>query len=424
MTERLLQYIWQFQYYNTNNLTTIDGDIVQINYPGIYNTNQGPDFLEGKIKVTDTIWAGNIELHIKSSDWNLHKHSEDKNYNNIILHVVWENDIELGLPFPVLELQNRVSNFLLGRYEELMKATTFIPCKGSINKVDVLTWNSWKDRLLAERLQLKAGIIFNHLTKNNNHWEETFWWLLASNFGIKVNSIAFEKIAKSLPTSILAKHKNQIHQLEALLFGQAGLLENTFADDYPAMLQKEYLFYKSKYQLKPIQASLFFLRMRPANFPSVRLAQLAMLINQSVNMFSVIKESKSLKEIKGLLNVTANDYWHYHYVFDEMTAFKEKNTGTQMINNILINTIVPIVFAYGLFNKEESYKNKALEWLEEISAEKNNITNAYTQLGIENNNAFDSQALIQLKNEYCNKKRCLECAVGNRLLKTAITSNR
>ena len=423
MTERLLQYIWQFQYYNANNLTTVDGDIVQINYPGIFNTNQGPDFLEGKIKVADTIWAGNIELHIKSSDWNLHKHSDDKNYNNIILHVVWENDIELGLPFPVLELQNRVSNFLLGRYEELMKATSFIPCESSINKVDVLTWNSWKDRLLAERLQQKAGVIFDHLTNNNNHWEETFWWLLASNFGVKVNSNAFEKIAKSIPISILAKHKNQIHQLEALLFGQAGLLENTFKDDYPAMLQKEYLFYKTKYKLKPIQASLFFLRMRPANFPSIRLAQLAMLINQSVNLFSIIKESKSLKEIKGLLNVTANDYWHYHYVFDESTAFKEKNTGAQMINNILINTIVPIIFAYGLFNKEEDYKNKALEWLEEISAEKNNITNAYTLIGIENNNAFDSQALIQLKNEYCNKKRCLECAVGNRLFKTAIASN-
>ena len=305
-----------------------------------------------------------------------------------------------------------------------MKATTFIPCESSITNVDSLTWNSWKDRLLAERLQQKAGVIFEYLTKNNNHWEETFWWLLASNFGIKVNSIAFEKIAKSLPISILAKHKNQIHQLEALLFGQAGLLENTFKDAYPAMLQKEYLFYKAKYKLQPIQASLFFLRMRPANFPSVRLAQLAMLINQSVNLFSIIKESKSLKEIKVLLNVTANDYWHYHYVFDESTAFKEKNTGAQMINNILINTIVPIVFAYGLFNKEENYKAKALEWLEEISAEKNNITNAYTQLGIENNNAFDSQALIQLKNEYCNKKRCLECAVGNRLIKTAIASNK
>ena len=424
MTEKLLQYIWQFQYFNSNKLLTAEEDILQINYPGFLNTNQGPDFLEAKIKVGDTTWAGNIELHLKSSDWNTHKHSDDKNYNNIILHVVWEDDASSAAGFPVLELQNRVSKFLLGRYDELMNATAFIPCQKSIHQADMLTWKSWKDRLLAERLQNKAAVIFNNLTANNNHWEETFWWLLANNFGIKVNSDAFEKIARSLPVSILAKHKNQIHQLEALLFGQAGLLQNNFTDSYPAMLQKEYLFYKAKYKLQPIQASLFFLRMRPANFPSVRLAQLTMLINKSSSLFSVIKQSQSLKEIKQLLNVTANDYWHYHYVFDEATAYKEKNLGTQMINNILINTIVPIVFAYGLYNREEAYKNKALQWLEEITAEKNNITNAWAGLGIENKNAFDSQALIQLKNEYCNKKRCLNCAIGNRLLKTVIASDR
>ena len=422
MTERLLQYIWQFQYYNNNSLTTVDGDALQIIYPGKFNTNQGPDFLEAKIKVAETTWAGNIELHIKSSNWVTHKHSEDKNYNNIILHVVWEDDADLGLPFPVLELQSRVSNFLLARYDELMMTTAFIPCQNSASQVNELTWKSWKDRLLAERLQHKANKIIEHLTNNNNHWEETFWWLLAANFGVKVNSDAFEKIAKSLPTNILAKHKNQIHQLEALLFGQAGLLENNFIDAYPAMLQKEFLFYKAKYKLQPIQASLFFLRMRPANFPSVRLAQLAMLINKSSSLFSVIKEADCLQEIKKLLNVTANDYWHYRYVFDEATAFKEKHIGTQMVNNLLINTIIPIVFAYGMYNKEDGYKSKALQWLEEVPAEKNNITDAFVGLGVENKNAFDSQALIQLKNEYCNQKRCLQCSVGNRLLKTVITS--
>ena len=424
MTEKLLQYIWQFQYFNSNKLLTAEEEILQINYPGFLNTNQGPDFLEAKIKVGDTTWAGNIELHLKSSDWITHKHSDDKNYNNIILHVVWEDDASLTAGFPMLELQNRVSKFLLGRYDELMNATAFIPCQKSIHQADMLIWKSWKDRLLAERLQHKAAVIFNNLAANNNHWEETFWWLLANNFGIKVNSDAFEKIARSLPVSTLAKHKNQIHQLEALLFGQAGLLQINFTDSYPCMLQKEYLFYKAKYKLQPIQASLFFLRMRPANFPSVRLAQLSMLINKSSSLFSVIKESQSLKEIKELLNVTANDYWHYHYVFDEATAYKEKNLGTQMINNILINTIIPIVFAYGLYNREEAYKNKALQWLEEIAAEKNSITNAWAGLGIENKNAFDSQALIQLKNEYCNKKRCLNCAIGNRLLKTVIASDR
>jgi hypothetical protein len=417
MTEKLLQYIWQFQYFNHALLTTADNEILQINTPGILNTNQGPDFLDANIKVGNTTWAGNIELHLKSSGWISHQHSKDKNYSNIILHVVWQDDGTAELSFPVLELQNRVSKFLLGRYDELMNTNAFIPCEKNIKQVNGLTWKSWIDRLLAERLQHKSTIIFKHLTANNNHWEETFWWLLANNFGIKVNSDAFEKIARSLPVNLLTKHKNQIHQLEALLFGQAGLLQNNFTETYPLMLQKEYLFYKSKYKLQPIQAPLFFLRMRPANFPSVRLAQLAMLINRSLHLFSVLREAETLKEIKDLLNVTANDYWHYHYVFDEATAFKEKHLGTQMINNILINTIIPIVFAYGLYNKEEGYKEKAMQWLEQTAAEKNNITNAYSLLGIQNKNAFNSQALIQLKNEYCNRKRCLECAVGNSLLK-------
>ncbi len=424
MTEKLLQYIWQFQHFNTAALTTLDDEPLQISYPGYLNTNQGPDFLEAKIKVGDTNWAGNIELHILSTDWIAHKHSTDKNFKNIILHVVWQNNTAVEIPFPVLELESRVSKFLLKRYDELMKATAFIPCEKNINQVAALTLNSWKDRLLAERLQNKAAVIFGHLATNNNHWEETFWWLMANNFGIKVNRDSFEKIARSLPLNILAKHKNQIHQLEALLFGQAGLLNNNFTEDYPAMLKKEFIFFKAKYKLQPITTPLFFLRMRPANFPTIRLAQLAMLIYQSVNLFSTIKEAKTVKEIKDLLNITANDYWHYHYIFDETSGFKEKRLGSQMINNILINTITPIIFAFGLYHKEEIYKIKALQWLEEIAAEKNIITNAYAAVGIENKNAFDSQALIQLKNEYCNKKRCLECAIGNNLLKTVSTNNK
>ena len=422
MTEKLLQYIWQFQYFNKTALTTVDGETLQIIYPGYLNNNQGPDFLEAKIKVGDTNWAGNIELHMLSSDWHAHKHSDDKNYKNIILHVVWLEDNDMELPFPVLELQNRISKFLLSRYDELMSAATFIPCEKSIHQVELLIWKSWKDRLLAERLQNKASVIFDHLAINKNHWEETFWWLIANNFGIKVNSDAFEKIARSLPLNILAKHKNQIQQVEALLFGQAGLLNNNFTEAYPQMLQNEYAFYKVKYKLQPVTIPLFFLRMRPANFPTVRLAQLAILIHQSVNLFSIIKEAKTLKEIKELLNVTANDYWHYHYILDEASAFREKRLGSQMVNNILINTIIPIVFAFGLYHKNEMYKNKALQWLEQVAAEKNNITNAFASLKTENKNAFDSQALIQLKNEYCNKKRCLECAVGNRLLKTVIAN--
>jgi hypothetical protein len=416
MNEKLFQYIWQFRHFNFTRLSTIENEPIQIIHPGTLNTNQGPDFLDAKIKIGNTLWAGSIELHLFSSDWKNHKHSGDKNYKNVILHVVFQHDIDLQLPFPTLELQNNVSNVLLAKYDDLMKTDTFIPCQNSIQKIDPFILTSWKERLLAERLEDKSKRIFEYIKINNNHWEETFWWLLARNFGIKVNSDAFEKIAQSISINILAKHKNQIHQTEAILLGQAGLLEKKFTEAYPKMLQKEYLFWKAKYQLSPIKMPLHFLRMRPSNFPTVRLAQLAMLIHNSTHLFGYIRDSNSLKDVKALLNVTANDYWHYHYTLDEASAFKEKNLGEQMINNILINTVVPVLFAYGQYHKEIQYKEKALQWMEEISAEKNAITKGFSILNIENNNALDSQALIQLKNNYCNLKRCLECAVGNQLM--------
>lgn len=436
MTERLLQFIWQFQYFNKNELTTAEGEVVQVIVPGQHNINQGPDFSNSKILIGNTTWAGTIELHIKTSDWIKHKHQKDKNYNNVILHVVWEDDgsrsgLQNSVPVqernrvpltdqpivPVIELQSRVSKLLLQRYEELMLSTAFIPCEKSIHSVRDITWRSWKERLLIERLLRKAGIVETYLQQNNYHWEETFWWMLARNFGMKVNAEAFEAIARSIPLSILAKHKNQIHQLEALILGQAGLLKESFEEDYPKLLQKEYKFLQSKYNLQPIQLPLFSLRMRPGNFPAIRLAELAMLVNESAHLFSKIKEAVSAKEIKQFFEVTANDYWHYHYQFDEASAFRKKRTGTSMIDNIIINTVAPVLFAYGSYHTENKYKDKALQCLEEIAAEKNLITRGFEQLNIENKNAWDSQALIELKNEYCNKKRCLECSVGNSILK-------
>jgi len=417
MNERLLQYIWQFQYFNLHALTTQQNENIVILHAGTFNKNQGPDFLDAKIKVGETIWAGNVELHINSGDWNNHRHSDDDNYKNIILHVVWKDDVELNLPFPVLELQNRVSSLLLDKYSHLMHSPCAVPCEKLINQAEEFIWSSWKQRLLIERLTEKSQQVTRHLAATNNHWEETFWRMLATNFGIKVNAEAFEKIAVGLPVSILSKHKNQIHQREALLLGQANALEGDFKDDYEKMLQKEYLFLKTKYQLQPINISLHYLRMRPSNFPSLRLAQLAMLIQQSTHLFSKIITASSLKEIKKMLDVTANDYWHYHYLPGETSSYKEKKLGKQMTENILINTVVPVLFAYGHYFRENKYKEKALEWLEAISAEKNNITKVFSDAGIAIPSAFDSQALIQLKNNYCNQKRCLECAVGNNIMK-------
>lgn len=429
ITERLLQFIWQFQYFNKSELTTTTGEAVQITFPGQYNTNQGPDFSDAKIRIGKTIWAGTVELHIKTSDWKKHNHQGDKNYNNVILHVVWENDgsrnsvtansTERSSVVPVVELKDRVSKILLQRYEELMNSSAFIPCEKSVASVRDITWKSWKDRLLAERLMRKAKTAETFLQKNNYHWEETFWWMLARNFGLKVNTDAFEAIAKSISINILAKHKSQLIQLEALLFGQAGLLDGKFSEDYPKLLQREYKFLNEKYKLKPIHQPVHFLRMRPGNFPTIRLAQLAALITESAHLFSKIKEAKTVKEVNSWFDVTANDYWHYHYRFDNTSAFKKKELGDAMIDNIVINTICPLLFAYGNYHDEEKYKDKALKWLEKTAAENNIITKGFHKLGIENKNAFDSQGLIELKNEYCSKKRCLECGIGNNILKGA-----
>lgn len=421
MKEDILQYIWKFQYYNNHQLTSTSGDQILVIHPGSHNLNQGPDFTEAKIKINDTLWAGNVELHINSSHWNLHNHSADENYKNIILHIVWNHDAEIkdanGNNLPTLELQSRVSNLLLEKYKQLGENGQFIACEKLPHQLRELSLTSWKQRLVAERLLIKSQNIFQILSETNFHWEETFWWLIAANFGLKVNSEMFKKIAQSLSLSVLAKHKHNLIQIEAMLFGQAGLLKKDFEEKYPIMLQKEYRFYQKKYQLQPVDGELFFLRMRPANFPTIRLAQLAMLIHNSEHLFSKIKETDSVDEVKKMFNVEANDYWHYHYILDEKADQKKKCLGKQMIDNIIINTIIPILFAYGLHHEEEVYKEKAIKWLEEISPEKNSITRGFESLQYSNKNAFDSQAFIQLKNAYCNKKLCLECAIGNSLLR-------
>ncbi|GEO08433.1 DUF2851 family protein [Segetibacter aerophilus] len=421
MNERLLQYIWQFQYFNKTALKVEQGQELTIIHPGTYNTHQGPDFLDGKVTIGNTTWAGNIEIHINSSDWIKHTHGNDINYSNVILHVVWNNDGDIayynGSILPTLELHNLVSKLLLDRFRDLMARKAFVPCEAYLPVFNEMKWTAWKERMIIERLQRKSAFVLELLKEAKNHWEEVFWWMLARNFGIRVNADIFEAIAKSLPLNIVGRHKNQIHQLEGFLLGQAGLLNHEFSEDYPNLLKKEYLFYQKKYQLKRVFIKPFFLRMRPANFPTIRLAQLAMLVHKSSHLFSKIKETDSVTEIKKLLNVTANDYWHYHYLLDEPGDYHPKQLGKQMVENIIINTVTPVLFAYGLLNGDTLLKDKALEWLAELSPEKNSITQTWTSFGVTSNSALESQALIELKNSYCNKKRCLECAVGNSILK-------
>jgi hypothetical protein len=421
MTEKLLHFIWQFQYFNRSGLLTIQNERLEVIHPGTLNHNQGPDFLSAKINISGNIWVGNIELHVRSSDWLLHEHSSDKNYNNVILHVVWLDDRDItsknNRTIHTLELQSRVSNLLLNKYNELMQRHIFIPCENQIHQVNAVIITALKNRMLAERLDEKAKIVPDHLKATNNNWEECFWWMIAGGFGASLNTEQFKQIAQSLPHTLLAKHKNQPLQIEALLIGQAGLLDHEFIDSYPLMLKKEYEFLAKKYRLKKTQNPIFFLRMRPANFPTIRLAQLAILISKSSHLFSVIKESTTLSEIKALFKLEANDYWHYHYTFDESSPYKVKALGTQMINNIIINTISPMLFAFGSIHNDQNIKDNAMRWLEELSPEKNAIITSFKNLGIGSKNAFDSQALLQLKKHYCDQKRCLECAVGNAIIK-------
>jgi hypothetical protein len=420
MNERLLQFIWQFQYFNKQGLVTSQGDELQILKPGTWNHHQGPDFSEASIRIANTTWVGNIEIHIRSSDWYRHHHETDNHYANVILHVVWEEDTPVydryGHLLPGFVLQNRVPRHLLNRYRQMMDNTTLMPCSGFLPALNNLAWIAWKERLAAERLERKSAEVLHLFQQTNRHWEEVFWWLLAANFGIRVNAAHFQLVAQTLPLPVLARHKNHLPQLEALLLGQANLLSAGYTDDYAVLLQKEYIFLKTKYQLQPVNGQPAFLRMRPAAFPTIRLAQLAMLVFSADHLFAQVKEIREFTAALQLFNITASNYWHTHYRFDELSVYRPKQLGDTMAGNIMVNTVIPLLFAYGLYVQDEAYKSKAVQWLYQLPSEHNNITDKWQRAGIANHTALDSQALIELTNYYCTHKRCLDCAVGNKIL--------
>lgn len=415
--EALLQFIWQHQYFNKENLGTITGERLLVEYPGMLNTDQGPDFKDARIRIGNTLFAGSVEVHIQTSDWNRHEHEGDLHYNNVVLHVVFHHD-EMVNQVPVLQLEPHIAVSLLEKYQQLMEAgQEFIPCGQQIATVNVMVLRSWLERMLVERLEVKSGRVVQLLEAANRHWEEAFWWLLARNFGVQANSDAFERIAQSIPLLLLARHKNQLVQLEAVLMGQAGLLQGDFEDAYAQLLQREYQFLRHKWQLKPTPVQLAFSRMRPGNFPTIRLAQLAALVHQSSHLFSRMVEANELSEIRGLLSVTANDYWHYRYQFDKPSSFRPKKLGGSMVDNVIINTIIPVLFAHGRDISSPALCDKALRWMQEVNAEYNHVSRGFEGLGLRAKSAFDTQAMVHLEKAYCRKKFCLKCAVGNALLR-------
>lgn len=420
MTEDFLHYIWKYKAFNVPGLKTLEGEPIQVIKTGEHNKDAGPDFFNARIKIGTTTWAGNIEIHLRSSDWKKHFHNNNGSYENLILHLVYENDEEIihsGKPVATAELKGLVDKKLLHNYRELMTNRSWIPCSNQINSVSDFTLTNWLERLLVERLERKAKVISELLVLNKNDLEETFYIHLARNLGLKVNSLPFELLAKSLPNSFLGKHKSSLFQVEALLFGQSGLLEKEFNDEYPNQLKKEYAFLKKKFSLQPVESHLWkFLRLRPVNFPTIRIAQLAALIHQSSGLFSKITEAKDVAQLKKLLQATASEYWDTHYLFDKPSPKKVKKLGNVAIDNIIINTIVPFMFVYASHRGLERYKDKAISFLTQLKTEKNNIVQKFIDLKLKPLNAADSQSLLELKNEYCNNKKCLNCGIGISIL--------
>jgi len=426
MSEDFLHYLWKFKLFN-NELITTHGEPVQILNCGEHNKNSGPDFFNAKIKIGNTTWAGNVEMHVKSSDWNSHGHQKDKAYQNIILHAVLDADAKNmdlnGNEIPTIQLRNKFVPELWNQYEKLLNSKQWIPCANMIDIVDKFSINAWLERMLIERLEEKITFIETLLTQNKNNWEETFYQCLARNFGFKLNASPFELLAKSLPLKYLGKHKNNLSQIEAMLFGQAGLLNEKFTDKYPNDLKAEYDFLKNKFNLVPVEKHLWkFARTRPVNFPTLRIAQFAMLVHQSSHLLSVILETKKAKDILKLFDLPASEYWTTHYRFDHPGKSSDKNLGKSSAENIIINTVIPFLFLYGKEKNDDSLKNRSLELLEQLPSEKNNITRQWESLKIESGSAYQSQGLIQLKNKYCSHKKCLNCGIGNKILSKTLLS--
>lgn len=421
MKEEFLHYIWRFQKFQIHDMKTASDDEIQIISIGQYNTHAGPDFLDARIKIGNTLWAGHVEIHIKSSDWMLHGHQTNKDYDNVILHVVFDDDKKIfrssGSEIATFSLKNRIFPKMEAQYLKLLNNKYWVPCQHQFHKISQIKKNIWYDRLLIERLEEKTQGIKLNLKMNNDDWEKTFFQTLAINFGLKVNKLPFELLAKSIDLNIISKHRDNEFQIAALLFGQSGLLDSDFKSEYPNKLKLEYNFLKQKFRLTPIKKESWkFLRLRPQNFPTIRIAQFAKLLFQETHLFSRMLAATSLTEIENIFKIELPYYWNTHFMFDKPSNKRIKHLGKNTIQLIVINTIVPFLFLYGKSKGVSEYQDKAINLLETVKGESNSIIDNWKKLGENPTSAYNTQALIQLKNAYCNYKKCLNCSIGNSIL--------
>ncbi len=420
MQEDFLHFIWKYKKFKAIDLKSSTSDTIEIIAFGQHNKNSGPDFFNAKIRIADQLWAGNVEIHLKSSDWYLHGHETDKAYDNVILHVVWEDDTEVfrkdNTPIPTLELRGLVNDSLVNNYQQLILSKSWINCEKDFPNVEDFTLNNWIERLYIERLEQKSTLILEQLERSKNNWESVLFTMLAKNFGLKVNGYSFLSMANSFDFSVLRKTNSKVEDVEALFFGQCHLLQDEIHDDYYQLLKAKYGYLKSKFQVDnnavvPVQ----FFRLRPPNFPTIRLSQLAMLYNKQTHLFSRILQYQKKAEFYELFNVTASSYWDTHFTFSKIVKASKKRLTKSFIDLIIINTVIPLKFCYAKAQGQD-IESDLFQLIKSLKIESNSLVTSFLDLKPVEKNALSSQGLIQLKLNYCDSNKCLHCAIGNSII--------
>lgn len=430
MREDFIHFLWRQARFDLRDLKTTTGAPISIQHFGIHNQDAGPDFSGGQIRIDGVQWAGNIEMHVNASEWYEHRHDNDPAYDNVILHVVYEEDRPVyrsnGQRIPCLELHGRIPAGIYQSYWRLQHNEYWIPCQHQIQRIGEPDRKNWLDQVLRERISAKSKRISERFIHNGRDWEETFYQFLARALGGRVNADAMEMLARSLPLRVLLKHKHSLLQLEALFFGQSGLIPEHEKEEhaYVTLLRREYQLLQVKYQLRPVPVTAWrYLRLRPNNFPTIRIAQLATMVFRTGQLFGKSLAAASPKELANMFEVELSNYWRTHYRFGKEGQAGRRKLGTVMVHSILINTVAPALVAYSKHRLDERYEDRALDILRGLPAENNKVIRKWSALGLKPENAADSQALLQLKQNYCEKTRCTDCAIGCKLLATTYASD-
>jgi len=420
--EAFLHFVWKNQYFNKSSLLTQSGEAITIEKVGFHNHLAGPDFKEAVLVIGGIKWAGAVEIHLNASDWERHHHQGDPKYDNVILHVVYEHDKEVldshGRLLPTLSLKGLIKPKMLQRYSDMLQSDEKVPCAEQLHTVKVITRLSMLERTLISRVEHKAQAVISLLHTNNTDWEETAYQWLAKGLGFKTNADSMLALAQIVPARLLHKH-NQLLQYEALLFGTSGLLSVDLKDKYLKSLKSEFDYLSKKYELnKPLSYNQWhFSGVRPTNFPTVRIAQLASMLYHHQNIFSLFTEFDDPKTLIKEFHVTQTAYWQSHVVMDKESKIKIGGLTKSAKENLMINTTVPLLVAYAKYQDTTEPLDKALNLLMALPKEENRITRLWKSVGWNVSSAFDSQGLIELHNSFCRQKRCIECGIGAELVK-------